>query len=335
VGIAVALIVNMKKQCVLCVVAAFGMVIFAGCNGSSNSPANNNPPPAQPGVVSSSPSPGLSWNNITQQNDCEAVNPGDCSGLYGFTIFNDGTYSVGPAPGAAAITGSVTAAQLSTINSDASAVASSGLNGTLTCSNPSSSSEISGVQQSINLTLAGASGSTLIYQAFIPNEGTGCYQGSQTDSLQLFNDMSTLTNIYYPIPYPSASPSGTPIANGEWGGSGAELQEAADGGTFQLGCAQASTDGPIVVNSTGSFSVQGRYYLTGGVIIEGDPRNYKATFTGTVINNVMNLTVSFAGANQQPQSFQYTLTFNQPATGVDGICAGIVQPGPSPSPSNS
>lgn len=110
------------------------------------------------------------------------------------------------------------------------------------------------------------------------------------------------------------------VQNGTWGGMGARATVTGSGATFLFTCAYGSTTQPLNLDSLGHFSVTGAYARTGGPIIAGDPRHYPAAYSGTVSGNTMTLMVNYTDFTGNPQSQDYSLTFNKTGT-VSTFCA--------------
>jgi hypothetical protein len=50
-------------------------------------------------------SPDPDWLEVKEQTSCEALVPAFCVGTYGFTVHDDGRFTVGPAPNGVSLTG--------------------------------------------------------------------------------------------------------------------------------------------------------------------------------------------------------------------------------------
>jgi hypothetical protein len=252
-------------------------------------------------------------------------------GAYGFTVFNNGTFQVGPAQGQI-VTGALQPDELSTINVDASAVAGDNLTGSFSCL---STPAVLGPQDTVTLTIPGKT-PIIVYQGIVANNGNQCYVGNESDTLRLHDDMQTLLSEYYPTPFPTVQPSPgptptpvptptptptpTPIRYGQWGGQGVQLQASSQQGSFTFDCAHGVTDGPIVADSSGNFSVDGTYSLESGPFVNGNSRRFVATYSGNVQGNSMSLNVSYTDSSGNPVSNDYSLTFGNPGD-VQTICS--------------
>jgi hypothetical protein len=306
----------------------------AGCGGgSSNTPAPA-PPPAPASAVSPSPGPSSvpTWSQLAETNTCSIADPSLCAGAYGFTVFPNGSYLVGPAPGGQATKGHLTATELSVLTGDAVAVLQTNISSGLTCI---SDAPIVGTNTTTSITPVGQS-SVVIYQQSDPPNGSNCYAGSQTPAFNLHNDLNTILMKYYPVPFPAPIPPPAPgvVQNGQWGGPHVMIDVSNAGATFKFECAQGEATQPLVLDSSNDFQVAGTYTPTSGPIIPGpggqSRPSYPAVYSGTVTGNAMTLTVQYQASDGNSQSQQYQLTYQ--ADGVfDQLCALLPTPSPSPS----
>jgi hypothetical protein len=107
-------------------------------------------------------------------------------------------------------------------------------------------------------------------------------------------------------------PNTTELSAGRWVGDGACLSVAADGCDLVVGCGHGQFP-PPVVRGDGSFEVEGTYRIEAGpVSIDPAP---PATFSGTLLNHT--LTLSVAPSDQSLKSASYTLML----TNASGKCA--------------
>jgi hypothetical protein len=85
------------------------------------------------------------------------------------------------------------------------------------------------------------------------------------------------------------------------------LIETSTAANFTFECASGKTPGPITVNADGQFSATGIYTLRGGPQIQGVSQQFPATFTGSVEDRSMDLTVAYTDGAGHQQRTQYQL----------------------------
>ncbi len=135
-----------------------------------------------------------SWTQVAEKTACEAMNPRECRGVYGFTVTPDGHYVVGPADDGTRIEGSISDSERARLSEDAARVAGR-LGGSPQCDGPGS---VPGVGDEVDLT--DARGVVWpVYQLTL--KGT-CYRGARDDATRLHDDLGTLMASYYPRPFP-------------------------------------------------------------------------------------------------------------------------------------
>jgi hypothetical protein len=346
-----------QRRLAFCLIGTSFVLGQAACNSSSdnNSGGSQAPGSASPGPTpssapsatpSSSPANGFLWNQVSEQTECGGTDPSECAGFYGFTISNDGTYEIGPSPSGVVMQGTLTTSEFGLINRDASLVAGETLGSEYTCE---SSQFTPATQDNIGILFPGQSTGTVVYQQELATQGSNCFLGAGPNEVQLHSDMRALMLNLYTLPFPpvaspspsfspsptpsesvtpspSPSPSssgvsteGTAIATGTWGGEHVKLDETKTEAKFTFECAKGQTTGPIEVNSDGKFSVAGTYSITGGPEIQGAPQKFSATYTGTVEDNTMDLTVTYTDANGQRQQTPYELDFGDKGT-LNQLC---------------
>jgi hypothetical protein len=317
-----------SMKILLPVVAALFVMVQSGCGGDSNSssptPATN---PATPVPAVATPTPsGSAWSQTSERTSCSFGTAENCIGAYGFTVLSNGSYQVGPAPTGLLLSGSLAPGEADVINQDALSVAAGNLTGAYTCAG---SNESPGNRDDVSILFGGQNTADVVYREFLIGVGSDCYIGNANAAFQLHTDLNRLMTEYYPIPFPSptaspsptpsASPSGTPVQNGDWGGKGITASVGSEKTTFDFNCAQGETNGPLVQAANGTFSESGTYSNEAGPIIQGDPREYATTYSGTVSGNQMDLTISYTNFLGTPVTLNFTLTLGQ--TGIiDPIC---------------
>lgn len=168
----------------------------AGCG-------NDTTTPAQPGTVptvtpTASQIPANTWVSALETKDCPFP---DCPARNGFQVDSQGNFSFG-----GGASGQISAADLATLSTQASAVAAENLNAAQTCNNINVLPGMS----SITINLSTSDGvSHQVYNLSTQNS-TECWIGDRTMALQLSQTMDTLANKYAAGPSPSPSPSPSP-----------------------------------------------------------------------------------------------------------------------------
>ena len=142
-------------------------------------------------------SPSQTWAQVKEQTSCEALNPADCTGAYGFLVTSDGHWASGPSPSGATRTGALTQGEKEQISADASLVAA-GLGGSAVCER---SQTVPGVADAVDL-MDSLHGLTRVFDLG-GTPGNTCYRGGRDRAIQLHNDLATLMGKYYPRPFPA------------------------------------------------------------------------------------------------------------------------------------
>lgn len=136
------------------------------------------------------------WTQVSEHTGCEALSPQFCVGAFGFTVRSDGGFTVGPAGGGQALTGSLTDAERVQLSADAEAVATH-LTTDLACDR---TALIPGVTDRIDL-VSGGLETVSVYQV---NPGAVCYRSPRDAALRLHADLAALMAKYYPRPFPAS-----------------------------------------------------------------------------------------------------------------------------------
>lgn len=91
------------------------------------------------------------------------------------------------------------------------------------------------------------------------------------------------------------------IATGVWGGQHINLEAGEKSATIEYDCANGSIDGPLVVDGNGKFNWRGTHRMERGGPIRADekPKEYPATYTGSVNGNTMTLTLKVSGMDEE------------------------------------
>ncbi len=91
------------------------------------------------------------------------------------------------------------------------------------------------------------------------------------------------------------------IATGVWGGQHIQIKVGANSATIEYDCANGVIDGPLVVDSDGSFKLRGTHRMERGGPVRADeePGKIPATYTGSVKGNTMTLTLKLADSSDE------------------------------------
>ena len=91
------------------------------------------------------------------------------------------------------------------------------------------------------------------------------------------------------------------IATGVWGGTHIQIEVGEKSATIEYDCANGSIDGPLVVDGNGKFSWRGTHRMERGGPIRADekPKEYPATYTGSVNGNTMTLTLKISDMDEE------------------------------------
>lgn len=91
------------------------------------------------------------------------------------------------------------------------------------------------------------------------------------------------------------------LATGVWGGQHINIEVGEKSATIEYDCANGSIDGPLVVDGNGKFSWRGTHRMERGGPIRADekPKEYPATYTGSVSGNTMTLTLKISGMDEE------------------------------------
>ena len=99
--------------------------------------------------------------------------------------------------------------------------------------------------------------------------------------------------------------SGTPTTSGGqklsglWGGLHVSLEISDQGSTLEFDCATGLISEPILLDSAGRFDVTGSYTRQGpGPIRQGVQRDARATYSGSVTGETMQLKVRLEGSSE-------------------------------------
>lgn len=99
------------------------------------------------------------------------------------------------------------------------------------------------------------------------------------------------------------------LAAGAWGGPHIRLDVAADGtAAVELDCAHGTTAGPIVLDGSGAFRVEGRYVQERpGPVREGqEDAGRPAVYAGQEDGGKLTLTITLTGSGEELGPFELT-----------------------------
>jgi len=138
--------------------------------------------------------PDAFWMQVREETSCEALNPNYCMGLYGFTVMNDGRYTVGPADNGNEIRGILVDSERAALFRNAALVAG-GVTGSADCDQVAT---IPGVRDVVDVT----GRQNIISRVYdLSFQGT-CYRGGRDAATRLHAGLSALMAKYYPRPFP-------------------------------------------------------------------------------------------------------------------------------------
>jgi hypothetical protein len=140
--------------------------------------------------------PNGGWVQVKEQTTCEALAPAYCVGAFGFTVQNDGRFTVGPAEDGSTLNGALSESERAQLSSDAALVGAD-LAGSPQC-DPGTA--VAGVSDEVDL-LDARIGSVRVFDLG-GTVGRTCYRGGRDHAIQLHTDLATLMSRYYPRPFP-------------------------------------------------------------------------------------------------------------------------------------
>jgi hypothetical protein len=139
--------------------------------------------------------PDANWVEVTEHTTCEALRPQFCLGAFGFTVQNDGHFTVGPGEGGTMVTGTVTEAERARLGVDA-ALVSATLTTSATCE---PTQTVPGISDRVDFTDSRV-GSVAVYEVGV---GSVCYRAGRDQTVKLHTDLAALMAKYYPSPFPT------------------------------------------------------------------------------------------------------------------------------------
>jgi hypothetical protein len=140
--------------------------------------------------------PSGGWSQVKEQTTCEALAPAFCVGAFGFTVQNDGRFTVGPADDGSMVSGALSASERAQVASDV-ALVSADLAGASQCDGGGA---VPGVSDKVDLVDVTA-GTVRVFDLG-GTVGSTCYRGGRDNAVRLHTDLSALMSRYYPRPFP-------------------------------------------------------------------------------------------------------------------------------------
>ena len=138
--------------------------------------------------------PDAGWLQFAEHTTCEALNPQYCTGGFGFTVQNDGRFSVGPSDSGVTVSGSLTASERAQLSTDAERVSAS-LTANQSCA---PAQAVPGVGDRLDFVDSRA-GAVRVYERGV---GGVCYRAGREQAMNLHTDLAALMAKYYPRPFP-------------------------------------------------------------------------------------------------------------------------------------
>jgi hypothetical protein len=97
------------------------------------------------------------------------------------------------------------------------------------------------------------------------------------------------------------------LATGAWGGQDIRAQVKDDGADIEFGCASATIDEPIILNSAGGFDVKGKFAARRpGPTRAGENNSVAARFVGHLRDQELTLTISNLESKESIGTFTLT-----------------------------
>ena len=107
--------------------------------------------------------------------------------------------------------------------------------------------------------------------------------------------------VFFLISCASATDMQQRIPTGAWGGDHIAIDVGEKSATIEYDCASGVIDGPLVVDGNGKFNWRGTHRMERGGPIRADekPKEYPATYTGSVNGNTMTLTLKVSDLDEE------------------------------------
>jgi hypothetical protein len=147
--------------------------------------------------MANSAAPSSGWVQVKEQTTCEALAPAHCVGAFGFTVQNDGRFTVGPADDGSTLNGALSDPERTQISSDVALVVGADLTGSPQC-DPATA--VAGISDEVDL-LDARIGPVRVFDLG-GTVGRTCYRGGRDRAIQLHTDLTALMSRYYPRPFP-------------------------------------------------------------------------------------------------------------------------------------
>jgi hypothetical protein len=129
---------------------------------------------------------------VSEVTACEAQSPASCAGLFGFAIDNMGNFTAGPSPTGKTVTGTITPAELSSLQAALGPLVQSS---SMHCDNQS---VIPGVGDKISASFTDGSQADLFVVG-----GQTCFRSDQAHAAAFSDLFHQLLTKYYPNPFPA------------------------------------------------------------------------------------------------------------------------------------
>ena len=90
------------------------------------------------------------------------------------------------------------------------------------------------------------------------------------------------------------------IPTGVWGGQHINIEVGEKSARIEYDCANGVIDGPLTVDSTGSFKLRGTHRVERGgpIRADDDTKGQPATYTGSIKGNTMTLTLKVGDSEE-------------------------------------
>jgi hypothetical protein len=96
------------------------------------------------------------------------------------------------------------------------------------------------------------------------------------------------------------------VAAGNWGGPNVSMNVTNDGAQLRFSCARGSIEGPIALETEGRFSAPGTFTREppGPTREDNPPKNQPATYSGSMRDQKMTLTITLTETKEEVGSFE-------------------------------
>jgi hypothetical protein len=95
------------------------------------------------------------------------------------------------------------------------------------------------------------------------------------------------------------------LSNGTWGGQHIQFEVSDGSVSIEYDCAHGSIEGPLTFDNQGRFSWRGTYTKERGgpIRLRDKVDDQPATYSGSIKDDIMTLTVRLENASVEPQTF--------------------------------